>query len=531
MAKQPYVVLTTKNEGKRDVWPETYRHRHLGPEARTGMHGHEITTRAEVGTNDVLARTAQNLADSFAENCVHPVRAAAASVVLCGVQYVSIVVPASGGQVVSVANLAAAGPLHMTLLPSSQCAAGHTLQHRWAFTSTSFGHYRDIQAFPEAAQATALICRPLLERPPPEQDTTRTAHKRLRRSHSAPVLSGRQGVLEERASMPPPPGQEAEHHVKTALQRLNLDGDPRQVPENGRQAKRPDATAAQPRVIGALLIGLDGSNRRPRKSDVEQLSDLLGPLIAPLAGKAVDVASAAYLARKLSRLSAEALPATHAPDRASPTKTSDSIQRMASDSWVLSTGEHALLRQLLEDSSLTKPSISEPWGSGDSSPMMSPLMSSMLVASRSSSGCTDFTFTPHLPLIDTPAGSKRGESILPRGRQRSRSEDSPRSSKQGSLKVQPRPVPTPNSAEPQTRLFRSANVTPIASLSSSPEHFGRTILLGPDLDLATTIAPVSNPFASGGSRPVGSEAPPPAREDRGGGRSIWAPFAWFGDPL
>lgn len=75
---------------------------------------------------------------------------------------------------------------------------------------------------------------------------------------------------------------------------------------------------------------------------MEQLSNLLGPLIAPLAGKAVDVASAAYLARTLSRLSPEALPATDAPDQASPSKcgkkASDSIQRMASDSWVSSTG-------------------------------------------------------------------------------------------------------------------------------------------------------------------------------------------------
>ena len=59
--------------------------------ASAGMHGHDMSTRAEVGTNDVLARTAQNLADSFAENFVHPFRAAAASVVLCGVQYVRYV--------------------------------------------------------------------------------------------------------------------------------------------------------------------------------------------------------------------------------------------------------------------------------------------------------------------------------------------------------------------------------------------------------------------------------------------------------
>ncbi|CAL8471663.1 g11205 [Coccomyxa elongata] len=487
--------------GKRDVGPETYRY--LGPEARNGMHGREITTRAEVGTNDVLTRTAQNLADSFAESYVHPIRAAAASVVLCGVQYVSIVVPASSGQVISVANLAAAGPLHMTLLPSSQCAAGHTLQHRWAFTSTSFGHYRDIQAFPEAAQATALICRPLLERPPPVQLTVQTARKLLRRIHSAPGLSGRPGVKE---GMPLPPGREAEHLRSTASQRLNLKGNPRRVVGKCRPAKRPDATATQPRVIGALLLGLDGSNHRPRKRDVEQLSNLLGPLIAPLAGKAVDVASAAYLARTLSRLSPEALPATDASDQASPSKcgknASDSIQRMASDSWVLSTGEHALLRQLLEDVSLTKRSISEVPCGGDSSPMMSPLMSSMLVASCSSSSRSEFTFTPNLSLIDKPAGFVGGESILSRGRQRSRSEDSPRSSRQDSLRLQLRPVAT-NSAETEPRLFRSSNETPTASFSSSPEHFGRTILLGPDH--STMIPPIANPFATGRSPPVGSE--------------------------
>lgn len=82
--------------------------------------------------------------------------------------------------------------------------------------------------------------------------------------------------------------------------------------------------------------------------DVEQLSNLLGPMIAPLAGKAVDVASAAYLARTLSRLSPGALPASGAPDQAAsaavacPAKcgksASESIQRMASDSWVLSSG-------------------------------------------------------------------------------------------------------------------------------------------------------------------------------------------------
>lgn len=61
--------------------------------------------------------------------------------------------------------------------------------------------------------------------------------------------------------------------------------------------------------------------------------------------------------------------------------------------------EHALLRQLLEDVSLTKRSISEVPCGGDSSPMMSPLMSSMLVASCSSSSRSEFTFTPNLSLM------------------------------------------------------------------------------------------------------------------------------------
>ena len=81
--------------------------------------------------------------------------------------------------------------------------------------------------------------------------------------------------------------------------------------------------------------------------DVEQLSTLLGPMIAPLAGRAVDVASAAYLARTLSRLSPEALFAADAPDQAASVAAADpaecgrnapdAIQSMASDSWVLST--------------------------------------------------------------------------------------------------------------------------------------------------------------------------------------------------
>lgn len=60
-------------------------------------------------------------------------------------------------------------------------------------------------------------------------------------------------------------GREAEHLVSAAPQRLNLKGKSTRVAGKCRPAKRPDATAKQARVIGALLLGLDGSNRRPRK--------------------------------------------------------------------------------------------------------------------------------------------------------------------------------------------------------------------------------------------------------------------------
>lgn len=102
-------------------------------------------------------------------------------------------------------------------------------------------------------------------------------------------------------------------------------------------------------------------------------------------------------------------------------------------------------------------------------------------------------------------GFERGESILSRGRQRSRSEDSPRGSRRTSPRLQLRPVAT-KSAEPKTGLFTSATATPTASsFSSSPEHFGRTILLGPEHEIPT-CAPVANPFASGGSPPGKSES-------------------------
>ena len=221
--------------------------------------------------------------------------------------------------------------------------------------SHRFGHFRDIQAFPEAAQATALICRPLLERPPPLQCTAQTAHKRLTHARSAPVLCGGPGLLQGRASMPSPPGlqiplrrhilplhyalecllacaafkgiwafdvchgptwpcvasclpshvpwqpaiyprispadheihqlsfknvrmctgQEAEHLTKTASQRLNLERSPREAAGDCRKAKWPYATTVQPRVIGALLLGLDGTNRRPRKRSASRSTHYL----------------------------------------------------------------------------------------------------------------------------------------------------------------------------------------------------------------------------------------------------------------
>ena len=66
--------------------------------------------------------------------------------------------------------------------------------------------------------------------------------------------------------------------------------------------------------------------------------------------------------------------------------------------------ERALLHQLLNDSSLTQRSISAlPWR-GHRSPMMSPLMSSMDVASRRDCASAKFTFAPCLPLVAPPEG-------------------------------------------------------------------------------------------------------------------------------
>ena len=82
--------------------------------------------------------------------------------------------------------------------------------------------------------------------------------------------------------------------------------------------------------------------------DVEMLANVLGPLIAPLAGRAGDVASAAYLARTLSRLppSLASLPADHSPDQSRADAegmsgggcSTDSMRRAATDTWILSIG-------------------------------------------------------------------------------------------------------------------------------------------------------------------------------------------------
>lgn len=81
---------------------------------------------------------------------------------------------------------------------------------------------------------------------------------------------------------------------------------------------------------------------------VEQLAALLAPLIAPLAGRAVDIASAAYLARTLSRQPSEPwhAPASTSPDQRAPSgeeistggSGSSGIRRMATESWILSIG-------------------------------------------------------------------------------------------------------------------------------------------------------------------------------------------------
>lgn len=59
-----------------------------------------------------------------------------------------------------------------------------------------FGDFRDVQVFPEAAEAAALMCHPLLERPPLDMVTAHKVHKLLERTQSAPVP---QSNLEEAA--------------------------------------------------------------------------------------------------------------------------------------------------------------------------------------------------------------------------------------------------------------------------------------------------------------------------------------------
>lgn len=55
-----------------------------------------------------------------------------------------------------------------------------------------FSHFRDIQAFPEAAQAAALMCHPLLATNP---SPARKTHGLLR-AHSAPNLQQMSSTME-----------------------------------------------------------------------------------------------------------------------------------------------------------------------------------------------------------------------------------------------------------------------------------------------------------------------------------------------
>ncbi|EIE21828.1 hypothetical protein COCSUDRAFT_47953 [Coccomyxa subellipsoidea C-169] len=463
--------------------------------------GNDMSTRFDRGTEDDLARSAEALAASFASSFVTPLRAASASTVLQGVRYVSIVVPASTGQVISVANLATAGPLHMTLLHSSQCAAGHTLQHRWAFTSSLFSHFKDIQAFPEAAQAAALICHPLLEQLP---GTPRNAPKpRLQRAHSAPVLLQRAAEQERAPATPAGVHRKGSLAAGLELEAREPDFD---CGAGFSRLPRLDEEPVKLPVIGALVLGLD-TNKPPPKRRVEQLAALLAPLIAPLAGRAVDIASAAYLARTLSRQPSEPwhAPASTSPDQRAPSgeeistggSGSSGIRRMATESWILSIGERALLRQLLNNASLTQRSISAlPWR-GDRSPMMSPLMSSMDVASRRDSSSSEFTFTPCMPLVDSPTGSQRLQSPPHGSVQRALSAEP--GGPAGIPRSQPQPIPA---GEPPRGFFADDSSCPAASPAAS----GRTILLGEE-SVSSAANQVENPFAGAGAAPAGGSPP------------------------
>lgn len=103
------------------------------------------------------------------------------------------------------------------------------------------------------------------------------------------------------------------------------------------------------------------------RRDVDQLAELLGPLLAPLVSKAVNLASAAYVARTLAR---PAIPASksadacqHSPSSSSARSSTDKskagstalwdapeadlqpLRRSATASWILSEGygsSHAL---------------------------------------------------------------------------------------------------------------------------------------------------------------------------------------------
>ncbi len=52
------------------------------------------------------------------------------------VLYCSVAVPAPTGQTVTIGNFAVAGDTDMTMVPIEDSAAGHTLQHNWAISTS-----------------------------------------------------------------------------------------------------------------------------------------------------------------------------------------------------------------------------------------------------------------------------------------------------------------------------------------------------------------------------------------------------------
>ena len=123
-----------------------------------------------------------------------------------------------------------------------------------------------------------------------------------------------------------------------------------------------DALATVSQLVGpaSLLVGDIGAQSSIASCcrDVDQLAALLGPLLAPLVGKAVNLASAAYVARSLAQpalLTSGFADACREPVCTSPVSGSTDesragsegdassdemvpLQRSATTSWVLTDG-------------------------------------------------------------------------------------------------------------------------------------------------------------------------------------------------